>query len=192
MQLNVYSGSTCPSIYRGIVEDNADPNNLGRCKVRVPSVHGELTYPVSILPWARPLVLSPVSKGKGSVNIPAIGDIVWVLFEESNKEFPVYLGGTYATEDIEVNKDRVDFYIEKGSKVSYDRVNNSFSVTVGNNNLTISSSGISIVGNTNISNLTVSGNLKVSGTTTLNNLVVNGTAKMQTVSASSCNKECRC
>lgn len=40
-----------PSIYRGVIEDNKDPKNLGRCKIRVPSVHGELTYPIDILPW---------------------------------------------------------------------------------------------------------------------------------------------
>ena len=32
-------------IYRGIVEDIEDPIKLGRCKIRVPAVHGPLTSP---------------------------------------------------------------------------------------------------------------------------------------------------
>ena len=120
-----------PALHRGVVEDNKDPEGLGRCKVRVPSVHGELTYPIDILPWARPLVLSPVHAKRGSVNIPDIGDIVWVLFEGANRDFPIYFGGTYATGDIEISNDIVDFYIEQNDKISYNRKTRECTVDIG-------------------------------------------------------------
>lgn len=139
-----------PGLYRGIVESNIDPEGLGRCKVRVPSVHGELTYPVDILPWARPLVLSPVKSNRGSVNIPDTGDIVWILFEGSNKDFPIYLGGTYATGDVEINNDRVDFYIENDARISYYRTNESYEINVGESRIIVSKEGIHIEGDVTI------------------------------------------
>lgn len=147
-----------PSLYRGVVEENSDPKNLGRCKVRVPSIHGELTYPIDILPWARPLVLSPVKAGRGSVNIPDIGDIVWVLFEGSNRDFPVYLGGAYSTKDITIDKDIVDFYIEDEDKISYNRKTRSYSIEIGDKKVTINPTGISIKGD-----VSIEGKLHVTG-----------------------------
>ena len=87
---------TFPYIYRGQVEDIDDPKKLGRVRVRVPGAHGDNSQtPSGILPWARPITLSPISHGRGSVNLPDKGDIVWVFFEGGNKRFPLYFGGTY-------------------------------------------------------------------------------------------------
>jgi len=154
---NAYT-RTYSSIYRGIVEDNIDPENLGRCKIRVPSVHGELTYPVEILPWARPIVLSPISKERGSVHIPDKGDIVWVFFEGANRDFPVYIGGTYGIGDIEIKNDVIDFYIEKDNKISYNRSTNTYHIMIGNNSITVSPKNITIEGS-----VLVKGDMKVSG-----------------------------
>ena len=177
------------SLYRGIVEDNNDPEGLGRCKIRVPSIHGQLNYPVSMLPWARPVVLSPVKEGRGSVNLPDNGDIVWVLFEGSNKEFPIYLGGTYATGEIAIDPDIVDFYIEDNSNISYHRKEKKYKISIGDNQVEVSAEGVKIIGNTEIDgdisvkgSVNISGNLSVGGTTTLSNLIITG----------SCNKECDC
>lgn len=164
----------CPSIYRGIVEDNRDPENLGRCKIRVPSIHGELTYPIDILPWARPIALAPIGNSRGAVNIPSIGDIVWVLFEGSIKDYPVYLGGTYGTGDMEIDNDRVDFYVEGDSSISYDRNTNTYSINIGENNIEISRESISMtsgITNMKISNrgVTIRGDLIVSGSIIDNN-----------------------
>lgn len=148
---------TYPSLYRGIVEDNKDPKSLGRCKVRVPSVHGSLSYPIDILPWARPLVLSPVSENKGSVNIPDVGDIVWVLFEGADKEFPIYFGGTY-TKGLSISSDIVLLHAEGDDYISYDRVNHTYSLTIGDRQILITPDSISIKGD-----VTIAGNLKVSG-----------------------------
>lgn len=146
------------SIYRGKVEINEDPKKLGRCKIRVPAVHGELTYSKDLLPWARPLVLTPVGTKKGSVNIPAVGDIVWVFFEEANRDFPVYLGGTYATTDeIDIDLDVIDFYIEEDVKFSYSRKDKTFTTRVGDTELIVSANGVTIQGN-----LTVTGTISSS------------------------------
>lgn len=166
-----------PSLYRGVVEDNQDPENLGRCKIRVPSVHGALTYPIDMLPWARPIVLSPLNEKRGSANLPDIGDIVWVLFEGSDRDAPVYLGGTYATGDIKPTKNIVDFYIEGEDRISYHREDRTYSIQVGDNIIKISKEGIQISGD-----LSIKGDLTVSGTATVGNLVILG----------SCNKECDC
>lgn len=145
-----------PSIYRGIVENNIDPEKLGRCKIRVPAVHGQLNYPIDILPWARPITLSPIREGRGVVNLPDIGDIVWVLFEGSSKDFPVYLGGTYATGDVEVSNTIVDFYIENEDKISYNRDTSTYDIKIGERHVIVTPEGITIKGD-----VLIEGNLHV-------------------------------
>lgn len=161
-----------PALHRGIVEDNKDPEGLGRCKVRVPSIHGELTYPIDILPWARPLALYPVHDSRGCVIIPDIGDIVWVLFEGANRDFPIYFGGTYATEDVEIDNDIVDFYIEKDDKISYNRKTHTYDIKVGEKHITVTPEGISMRGDVRIE-----GKLLVTDTITSNvDVYGNGTS----------------
>lgn len=43
-------------IYRGVVEDNADPKDVGRVRVRIREIHNEngLITPTNQLPWAEP------------------------------------------------------------------------------------------------------------------------------------------
>lgn len=135
-----------PSIYRGVVENNIDPEGLGRCKIRVPAIHGELTYPSDILPWARPIVLSPVKAQRGSVNLPDIGDIVWVFFEGSNREFPVYLGGTYGAGEVGVSNNIVTFYIEDDNSISFTRDSSTYDIKIGERHIIVTPSGITIKG----------------------------------------------
>lgn len=166
-----------PYLYRGVVESNIDPENMGRCKIRVPFIHGELTYPVDILPWARPIVLSPVGANRGSVNIPEIGDIVWVFFEGAVRDFPVYIGGTYGRGELHTDPNVVDFYIEDDTKISYNRVTKDYSISIGDSKIQVSSDGISIVGDT-----IIKGDMNISGTLTVSNLRI----------LNSCNRECDC
>ena len=141
-----YYSTSYPAIYRGKVESNIDPKNLGRCRVRVPAVHGQFNYTVDSLPWARPIAPTSVNENRGSVNIPDVGDIVWIMFEGANKDYPVYLGGTYALQDILINKDEVIIYTENNNSISYNRLRNSYKVNVGKNSIEISNEGISIEG----------------------------------------------
>ena len=84
-------------IYLGLVENNRDPEKLGRLKVRVPYVYGILggstgAVPVDDLPWALPFGLpaggSNVSGGCSW--LPEPGDQVMVQFLDGEPEKPVW------------------------------------------------------------------------------------------------------
>lgn len=74
--------------YRGLVVDNADPENLGRLKVRVPSVLGNEV----VTGWATPCVPYGGAENQGFLFIPEVDAGVWIEFEEGDLEFPVWVG----------------------------------------------------------------------------------------------------
>ena len=69
-------------IYRGVVQDNADPLGKGRVKLRIPQVLFE-----AITDWAW-------AKDAHGVHVdpPVIGQGVWVQFEGGDPSFPVWVG----------------------------------------------------------------------------------------------------
>lgn len=83
-------------IYRARVESNMDPKKMGRVRVRVPMFHGnpESGIPVSGLPWAYPASQS-AGYGYGTFLVPEVGEYVFVTFEDSDLDYPVYLGSSY-------------------------------------------------------------------------------------------------
>ena len=98
---------TDPHIYRGIVEDNNDPEKAGRVRIRIFSIHSDNTnyIPTDTLPWAVPAT-SITSFGGGLRNIghykvPDIGSHVFVFFEAGDHNFPVYFAASPAIEDVE-------------------------------------------------------------------------------------------
>ncbi len=74
--------------YRGFVVDNADPEQLGRLKVRVPSVLGAEV----VTGWAMPCLPYGGDTNQGFLFIPGPGAGVWVEFEEGDLEFPIWVG----------------------------------------------------------------------------------------------------
>jgi len=74
--------------YRGFVVDNADPEQLGRLKVKVPSVLGNDV----VTGWAMPCVPYGGDANLGFLFIPEVDAGVWVEFEEGDLEFPVWVG----------------------------------------------------------------------------------------------------
>jgi uncharacterized protein involved in type VI secretion and phage assembly len=74
--------------YRGFVVDNADPEHLGRLKVKVPSVLGNDV----VTGWAAPCAPYGGSPGQGFLFIPEIDAGVWIEFEEGDLEFPIWVG----------------------------------------------------------------------------------------------------
>lgn len=61
-----------------------------RYRVRILHFHDE-SIPVDGLPFAE--MASPSHKGGGDVPVFEVGDLVWVMFEGANREYPVILGG---------------------------------------------------------------------------------------------------
>jgi len=74
--------------YRGIVVDNADPEQLGRLRLRVPSVLGQDV----VTGWALPCVPYGGENDQGMLFIPEVGAGAWVEFEEGDLEYPIWVG----------------------------------------------------------------------------------------------------
>lgn len=72
-------------VYVGVVEDNIDPKRVGRCKVRVQKIFHEI--PTEHLPWCS----SYIKIDGKSFELPAIGKIVNVIFDEGNLYMPYYI-----------------------------------------------------------------------------------------------------
>jgi uncharacterized protein involved in type VI secretion and phage assembly len=74
--------------YRGLVVDNADPENRARVMVRVPSVLGS----DMVSHWAEPCLPFGGLADQGLFMVPEIGAQVWVEFEEGNVNRPIWTG----------------------------------------------------------------------------------------------------
>ena len=72
--------------YRGIVEDNEDPENLGRIKALVPEVLGDV-----VSGWALPGV-PYAGEGSGQYFMPPAGAGVWIEFEAGDPSRPIWSG----------------------------------------------------------------------------------------------------
>lgn len=71
--------------YLGVVEDNNDPQKLGRLKIRVMDIYEEL--PKEDLPWA-----SPWKDLSGNAfNVPEIGKVLIVVFEHADVYKPEFI-----------------------------------------------------------------------------------------------------
>ncbi len=94
--------------YRGFVEDRTDPEQLGRLRVRVPSLLAD-----AVTGWAWPAV-PYAGAGIGLFLLPQEGDLVWVEFVEGELEHPIWSGcgwGKPAGES-EVPAEVLDAYAE--------------------------------------------------------------------------------
>ena len=65
-------------IYRGIVTDTNDPENLNRIRMQIPQILGPISTG-----WSYPVTsTTPSSPGTG----------VWAMFEGGDPNFPLWLG----------------------------------------------------------------------------------------------------
>lgn len=83
--------------YRGLVVDNEDPEQLGRLKVKVPSVLGNEI----VTGWALPCTPYGGDFNQGMLFIPEVGAGVWIEFEEGDLEFPIWVGCFWSKPDGE-------------------------------------------------------------------------------------------
>ncbi|KKN40341.1 hypothetical protein LCGC14_0734450 [marine sediment metagenome] len=79
-----------PGVYRGVIESTEDPEERGRYRVRVHHVHPD-AIPKDHLPWAE--IMSHSGHGWGDIPHYENGELVWVMFEGGNREYPVLMGG---------------------------------------------------------------------------------------------------
>ncbi len=77
--------------YRGKVESNTDPMQLGRLQVSVPAVLG-----TGQSSWAMPSV-PYAGSGVGMFTIPPVGANVWVEFEGGDTDYPIWSGCFWGT-----------------------------------------------------------------------------------------------
>jgi phage protein D len=80
-------------LVRGIVDDNADPENLGRVKVRLPWLNADFSSN-----WA-PVMQLGAGPDSGTLFIPAVNDEVLVGFEHGDVDWPVVVGGLFNATD---------------------------------------------------------------------------------------------
>lgn len=80
--------------YRGSVENNVDPLQLGRLQVSVPAVLGEGT-----LSWAMPSVPF-AGPGVGFFALPPNRANVWVEFEGGDPDYPIWTGCFWGTGEV--------------------------------------------------------------------------------------------
>lgn len=92
--------------YLGTVVERNDPDQLGRLRLRVPSVFGD-----AITGWAWPA--SPFAgAGYGFLFVPRVDDLVWVEFAEGDRDYPLWTGCAWAKpkDKTEIPEDARDGY----------------------------------------------------------------------------------
>ena len=77
------------------VVDNRDPKHMGRLRLRVPKIHDGVTD--EDLPWCNPQVQS---SGKGSSDIPSIGEDVFMKFPQGDFNEPIYSGNVQTAHNL--------------------------------------------------------------------------------------------
>jgi hypothetical protein len=82
--------------YRGKVQNNVDPLQMGRLQVSVPAVLGD-----GKLSWAMPCVPYAGSQ-VGFFALPPVGANVWVEFEAGDSDYPIWSGCFWGTGELPV------------------------------------------------------------------------------------------
>lgn len=91
-------------MFTGKVEDNQDPDKLGRCKIRVSKIFDEKNISTEDLPWAIP-EQNFVGSNVGSFIVPPIDTLVRVYFDNDEIYSPVYTTKILNTEQLPTSID---------------------------------------------------------------------------------------
>jgi len=153
-------------IQTGIVTDNADPEQLGRIKVKFPWVQGD-TY------WIR-YISSHAGESHGWYSIPEIGDEVLCAFEMGDPDRPIILGSLYNSKavppaDSQVEENNIKMFLTKGgNKILVRDEGGKEAIEIinaeGKNTIVLETAGPSIA-ITSAGDISISGqNIKIEGT----------------------------
>jgi Type VI secretion system/phage-baseplate injector OB domain len=112
--------------YRGKVEDNADPDKLGRVRVSVPAILGEGKQT-----WAMPC--SPYAgKSLGLFALPPIGTNIWVEFEAGNLNCPIWSGCFWVEKEVPVDpaEEKVKIFKTDGIEIKFSDASKKGGLTI--------------------------------------------------------------
>lgn len=133
------------SIYQGIVVDNNDPLKIGRCKIKVPSIHGNISQAdYTLLPWAYYVTPNSTGSKRSTFILPKNGDTVWVQFINGDKGSPVFFGSSYAKSEPPVSDDEyfnTDVVYSSGDGAKLKKNDKEFRMEYNDSYISISSSG---------------------------------------------------
>ncbi len=100
--------------YRGQVQNNVDPMQMGRIQVSVPAILGD-----GRLSWAMPCVPYAGSQ-VGFFAMPPVGANVWVEFEGGDTDYPIWAGCFWGTGELPTPAlAQVKFMKTDGVKLTY-------------------------------------------------------------------------
>ncbi len=85
--------------YRGTVEENEDPEKMGRIRARVPKVLGDV-----VSPWALPCT-PYAGDGSGQYTIPPVGAGLWIEFEAGDPSQPIWSGCWWSPDQVPTNQE---------------------------------------------------------------------------------------
>ena len=128
--------------YRGEVVDNADPDDLGRVKVKVP----RLTHDEE-LGWALPAFPYGGASEQGFFAVPDVGASIWVEFEGGDLSYPIWSGTWYGDNEIPEGADfnQKIWKTSTGHKIVLDDDGGTIEITDSNDNtVTMEQSKITI------------------------------------------------
>lgn len=129
--------------YRGKVENNVDPKNLGRLQISVPAVLGD-----GKSSWAMPCV-PYAGKQVGFFSMPANGTNIWVEFENGDPDYPIWTGCFWGDGELPQSASSPDIRMVKANAgtITINESKGSEGITIetaSGMKISITSSGIEI------------------------------------------------
>lgn len=132
--------------YRAFVVDNNDPEERGRLKLKIPTIHGDQVHDY----WAFPKG-QYAGNGYGFLMLPKIGDAVYVVFENGDSEHPLWEHGWWAKNemmDIDSYPDDFVLHTHANHRVELNNKGNNIRIKLSEGSvIEVNDFGISLIRN---------------------------------------------
>lgn len=107
--------------YIGIVIDNKDPQQIGRCKIRVHGLHDD--FSTDDLPWSIPEFPLAFTE-KSSFMVPEIGTTLYIKFDDGDLYESIYFGNVLDRMHLDYEADHTEDYPD--SVIFYETKNGDY------------------------------------------------------------------